>query len=52
MDTSSKSKDGVNDAIKKYKDYPSIKMTNEKVSFESNFNFKDNMQAWYTKKSF
>ena len=43
MDTGSKSKDGNNVAIKKYKDHQSIKMTNEKVSFESSFSFKDNM---------
>lgn len=43
MDPSSKSKDGVNAAIEKYKDYPSIKTTNEKVSFGSSFSLKDNM---------
>ena len=35
------SKEGVDVAIKKYKDHPSIKMINESISFESRFSFKE-----------
>ena len=38
---SSRSKDGVDVAIEKYKDHPSIKTINENVSFESCFRFKE-----------
>ena len=41
MNANSRSKDGVDVAIEKYKDHPSIKMFNENVSFESRFSFKE-----------
>ena len=41
MNANSGSKDGVDVAIEKCKDHPSIKMINENVSFESRFNFKE-----------
>ena len=41
MNANSRSKDGVDVAIEKYKDHPSIKMTNKNVSFESRFSFKE-----------
>lgn len=43
VDISSKSRDGVNVAIEKYKDHPSIKTTNEKVSFGSSLSLKENV---------
>ena len=39
--TNSGSKDGVDLAIEKYKDHPSIKIMNQNVSFGSRFSFKD-----------
>ena len=41
MNTNSRSKNGVDVAIEKYKDHPSIKMINENVPFESGFSFKE-----------
>ena len=41
VNANSRSKDGVDVAIEKYKDHPSIKMINENVSFESCFSFKE-----------
>ena len=37
----SRSKDGVDVAIEKYKDHPSIKMTKKNISFKSRFSFKE-----------
>ena len=42
MKANSRSKDGVDVAIEKYMDHPSIKIINENVlSFESRFSFKE-----------
>ena len=41
MNANPRSKVGVDVAIEKYKDHPSIKMINENVSFESRFRFKE-----------
>ena len=41
MNANSRSKDGADVAIEKYKDHPSIKLINENVSFESRFSFKE-----------
>ena len=41
VNVNSRFKDGVDGAIEKYKDHPSIKMINENVSFESRFSFKE-----------
>ena len=45
MNENSGSKDGVDIAIEKYKDHPSIKMINENVSFESSFSFKETRES-------
>ena len=41
VSVNSRSKDGVDDAIEKYNDHPSINMVNENASFESRFRFKE-----------
>ena len=44
------SRDGVNLAIEKYKDHPSVKMINENVCFEPCFSFKDIGETDYKKR--
>ena len=41
MNANSRSKDGVDVAIEKYKDHPSNKMINENVSFKTRFSCKE-----------
>ena len=41
VNANSRFKDGVDVAIEKYKDHPSIKMINENISFESHFRFNE-----------